>query len=234
MSHLCYHSFGDIMINFTWNNVLFDITDIGGGALDWDIKRHAHSKDSYELHFIIGGKGELITDTHKYELAAGDFFVTGPNVYHGQNTDKSDPVRDIFIMLQAVNTDKANAISSAFLATHFYYSNAFDFTTAMLIADEFEAKKVDYKSAVSGLAMKLLTDISRLFIPTTFSEATSPENLNDRRFIIIEQEFLFNPDPSLTELSNKLGICERQTQRLLKKYYGKSFREKKKEGRQLQ
>lgn len=219
------------MINFTWNNVLFDITDIGGGVLRFDIQRHAHSKNSYELHFIIGGKGELVTDTEKYELKSGDFFITGPNVYHGQNTDKNDPVQDIFIMLQAVNADKANAISSAFLATHFYHSKAFDSATAQQIADEFKAKKVDYKSAIGGLAMKLLTDITRLFLPGTFSEAISPENLNDRRFIIIEQEFLFNPNPTLTELSNKLGICERQTQRLLKKYYGKSFREKKKESR---
>ena len=90
---------------------------------------------------------------------------------------------------------------------------------------------MDYKSAIGGLAMKLLTDITRLFLPDTFSEAISPENLNDRRFIIIEQEFLFNPKPTLTELSGKLGICERQTQRLLKKYYGKSFREKKRESR---
>lgn len=219
------------MIRFTWNNVLFDITDMGGGALNYDIQRHAHSKGSYELHFIIGGKGELVTDTEKYELNAGDFFITGPNIYHTQNTDKTDPVQDIFIMLQAVNADKANAISSAFLATHFYYSKAFDSSTAVQIVDEFKNKKVDYKSAIGGLAMKLLTDITRLFLPSTFSEAISPENLNDRRFIIIEQEFLYNRNPSLTELSNKLGICERQTQRLLKKYYGKSFREKKKESK---
>lgn len=210
---------------------MFDITDIGGGVLDFDIQRHAHSKNSYELHFIIGGKGELVTDTDRYALTAGDFFITGPNVYHGQHTDKADPLQDIFLMLQVVNADKANAISSAFLATHFYHSKAFDFAIAKQIADEFKNKKVDYKSAIGGLAMKLLTDITRLFLPSAFSEAISPENLNDRRFIIIEQEFLFNPKPSLTELSGKLGICERQTQRLLKKYYGKSFREKKRESR---
>ena len=220
------------MINFTWNGVLFDITDIGGGALNFDIQRHAHSKNSYELHFIVGGKGELVTDTEKYGLTAGDFFITGPNIYHGQNTNKDDPLQDIFIMLQSVNADKANAISSAFLETHFYYLKGFDSLIAKQIADEFRNKKIDYKSAVGGLAMKLLTDIARLFLPNTFSESISPENLNDRRFVIIEQEFLFNRNPSLTELSDKLGICERQTQRLLRKYYGKSFREKKRESRQ--
>ena len=30
---------------------------------------------------------------------------------------------------------------------------------------------------------------------------------------------------TLTELSEKIGLSERQTQRLLRKYYGKNFRE---------
>lgn len=219
------------MISLLWNGVLFNITDIGGGMLNTGISRHAHSKNSYELHFIVGGRGELFTDTEKYKLAAGDFFITGPNVYHRQNTDKDDPVEDIFIMLQAVSQNKANAISSAFLATPFYYSTDFDLSVVRQLYAEFKGEKVDYKSAVSGLAMKLLTDITRLFLPSTLSDNVPAENLNDRRFIIIEQEFLFHPDLTLTELSNKIGICERQTQRLLKKYYGKSFREKKKESK---
>lgn len=219
------------MIKFTWNNVLFDITDIGGGALGEDIPRHAHAKNSYELHFIAGGSGNLITDTKKYELKAGDFFITGPGIYHEQNADKNDPVKDVFIMLQAVNTDKANAVSSAFLENHFCFFRDFDILTAQEILSEFRNKKADYKSAVSGLAMKLLTEITRLLLPDGLSDNLSAEELNDRRFVIIEQAFLYTPDLTLTELADRIGVCERQTERLLKKYYGKSFREKKRESR---
>lgn len=217
------------MIKLTWNNVLFDITDIGGGALGEDIPRHAHAKNSYELHFIIGGRGDLITDTKRYELKAGDFFITGPNIYHEQNADANDPVKDVFMMLQAVNTDKANIISSTFLVNHFSFFRGFDSSAAQEILTEFRNKKADYKSAVSGLAMKLLTDITRLLLPDDFNENLSADSLNDRRFVIIEQAFLYTPDLTLTELADKIGVCERQTQRLLKKYYSKSFREKKKE-----
>lgn len=217
------------MICFTWNKTLFDITDIGGGVLGTDIPRHAHSKNSYELHFITGGKGRLITDTKEYELKAGDFFITGPTIYHEQTTDKYNPMQDIFIMLQAVNTNKANTISLALLETHFYYCEDFNSSAAQEILTEFKNKKADYTSAVSGLAMKLLTDITRQIIPDSFNECITSESLNDRRFVIIEQAFLYTPDLTLTELSSKIGLCERQTQRLLKKYYGKSFRDKKKE-----
>lgn len=217
------------MISFSWNNVSFSITDIGGGSLGTPIPRHAHAKDSYELHFITGGSGVLITDFKSYHLKAGDFFITGPGVYHEQNSDRKNPVSDVFIMIHAVNTSKANAISSTLLETHFYYCESFAFSAAQQILEEYRAKKADFKSAVSGLAMKLLTDITRRLLPQTFDEKASAENLNDRRFVIIEQSFLYTPDLTLTELSNKIGVCERQTQRLLKKYYGKSFREKKKE-----
>lgn len=217
------------MIRFNWNNVLFDMTDIGGGVLGENIPRHAHAKKSYELHFILSGKGKLITDTNEYDLSAGNFFITGPNIYHGQIADKNDPVRDIFMMFQAVSTDKANAISSAFLENHFCFFKEFDMMIAQCIFDEFQNKSPDYESAVSGLSMKLLTDITRRFLPDTFGENIPPESLYDRRFVIIEQAFLYTPDLTLSELSDKIGLCERQTQRLLRKYYGKSFREKKKE-----
>lgn len=217
------------MIRFYWNDVLFEMTDIGGGLLGEDIPRHAHAIDSYELHFITDGKGFLITDTNKIELSKGNFFITGPNVYHEQIADKKDPVKDIFIMFQAVRTDKANAVSSVFLENHFCFFEEFDISTAQQILNEYKQKRADYESAVCGLSMKLLTDITRLFLPNSFGGNGAYGGLYDRRFVIIEQAFLYTPDITLTELSDKIGLCERQTQRLLKKYYGKSFREKKRE-----
>ena len=47
--------------------------------------------------------------------------------------------------------------------------------------------------------------------------------------MIIEKMFLYEKDFTLSQLSSNLGLCERQTQRLLKKYYGKTFTQKKKE-----
>lgn len=219
------------MIQFVWNDVLFAITDIGGGVLGEDIPRHAHAKNSYELHFITGGSGALITDTKNYALRALDFFITGPNIYHAQSADANNPVQDVFIMLQAVRTDKANAVSSIFLENHFCFFRDFDVLTAQTILAEYRNKKTDYKSAVSGLTMKLLTDITRRLLPDAFAESMSAEELNDRRFVLIEQAFLYTPDLTLPELAEKIGVCERQTQRLLKKYYGKTFREKKKESK---
>ncbi len=217
------------MINFKWNGIDFSITDIGGGKLGEDIPRHAHAKGSYELHFITGGKGKLITDDKEYNLKIGDFFITGENIYHQQMADKEHPVEDVFLMLQANNTAKATAVGSVFLSNRFCFLSDFDITYAIAILKEYRQKLPDFKSAVAGLTMKTLTDITRLMLPEEFTDTMNDSNLNDRRFVLIEQAFLYSDNLTLTKLANTIGLCERQTQRLLKKYYGKSFREIKKE-----
>lgn len=213
------------MINFKWNGIDFSITDIGGGKLGEDIPRHAHAKGSYELHFITGGKGKLITDDKEYNLKIGDFFITGENIYHQQMADKEHPVEDVFLMLQANNTAKATAVGSVFLSNRFCFLSDFDITCAIAILKEYRQKLPDFKSAVAGLTMKTLTDITRLMLPEEFTDTMNDSNLNDRRFVLIEQAFLYSDNLTLTKLANTIGLCERQTQRLLKKYYGKSFRE---------
>lgn len=219
------------MINFKWNGIDFSITDIGGGKLGNDIPRHAHAKDSYELHFITAGSGRLITDEKEYELKSGDFFITGEGIYHQQIADREQPVEDVFMMLQVNNAQKVTAIGSVFLSNRFCFITDFDYSIPAQILKEYRKKMPDFSSAVAGLTMKTLTDITRLILPEEFIDNLSDNNLNDRRFVLIEQAFLYNDNLTLAKLSNIIGLCERQTQRLLKKYYGKSFREKKKEHR---
>ncbi|MDE5973629.1 MAG: cupin domain-containing protein [Eubacterium sp.] len=219
------------MINFKWNGIDFSITDIGGGKLGKDIPRHAHAKGSYELHFITAGCGKLITDDKTYELKSGDFFITGENTYHQQIADRLKPVEDVFMMLQVNNAQKATAIGSVFLNSQFCFITDFDNSAAVQILNEYRQKQPDFTSAIAGLTMKILADITRKNLPKEFIDNLNYNNLNDRRFVLIEQYFLYSDNLTLTELSNTIGLCERQTQRLLKKYYGKNFREKKKECR---
>ncbi len=217
------------MISFVWNNVCFNICALGSGILKEKIAGHEHSKNSYELHFITGGKGKLITEDKTYNLKKGDFFVTGPNFYHAHETNDESPLEDIYVYLQKVGEKKTNAFSSAFLSKQFYFTEKFDYSSASMLVEENNKRLPDYKSAAAGLAMKLMTDIVRCYLPEEFSEKSENDNLYDKRFIIIEKYFLYSNDLTLSGLSEEIGLCTRQTERLLKKYYGKSFREKKRE-----
>ncbi len=107
-----------------------------------------------------------------------------------------------------------------------------DNSTAKNILKEYKEKAPDYQSAIAGMMMQVLTDTVRLFLPNDFADLNINDNLNDKRFAIIEQAFLYEKDLTLSKLSQMIGLCDRQTQRLLRKYYNKSFREIKKEIKQ--
>lgn len=217
------------MIEFEWNGVRFTLADCGSGKLDDIIPMHCHSQNSYELHFILGGSGTLLTGSGEYKMHAGNFFVTGPGVKHSQIPDKNDPVKDIFIYIQKKNEPKLNDMAKLFLETRFFYHQEFETGCAAEIVREFKGKMPGREYAAAGLMMNLLTRVTRLYSPFDDYVDRKNENLNDMRFLIIENMFLYERGFTLKELSQKLGVCERQTQRLLKRYYGKTFREKIKE-----
>lgn len=217
------------MISFVWHGLRFSVSEIGGGVLYGGIAPHTHSKNSYELHYITAGRGELETDTAVYKLQAGDFFVTGPQLLHTQRSDPHAPMEDIFIYLQKEAVLKKEAVGDTFCETNFWFCREFPPSVLPVILSEYREKALDYETAVSGLLSKLLTDIVRQYVPKTYIHTKTPsENLNNRRFWLIENAFLDEKNLTLRALSEKIGLCERQTERLLQKYYGKSFREMKK------
>ena len=81
---------------------------------------------------------------------------------------------------------------------------------AKMLLNEWKNKNPDYESVISGLMIIILTQITRLLLPKDFQEFTNKENLNDKRFAIIEQAFLYENDITLTKLSQMIGLCDRQ------------------------
>ncbi len=218
------------MINFKWNGVDFTLVHFGKGVFTEDMVGHSHAKNIYELHYIVDGKGTLTTDTKTYKLSKSDFFVTGPNIYHQQSTDTKEPLTEIYLYLQASEKNNAGALVSSFLSTHFYFSKAPELEVLFTeTVSEWDNKSFGYKSVIGAMMEILLTKITRLYVPEFTDMPDNDDTLNDRRFLIIEHAFITNPGVTLAELSEHIGLCERQTQRLLRKYYGKSFREKKAE-----
>lgn len=223
------------MIHFTWKNYKFSMIHFDKGIFTKNMTGHSHSANTYELHYIIGGKGTLTTDSKIYSLSKGDFFITGPGIYHQQSTDRDEPLTEIYIYLQTCGEKTSDLLVSAFLANHFYFGrhDAFD-EYFKLILQEKQEKKLGYTSAVGAIMQLLLTQIVRIYLPQFGGISEDNDSLNDRRFFIIESAFIENPENiTLADLSEALGLCERQVQRLLKKYYGKTFSEKKEEAAKM-
>ena len=219
------------MISFKWNDFDFTLLQFGKGVFVKDMAGHSHSKNSYELHFIVDGEGRLTTDTKTYTLSKGDFFVTGPNIYHQQSTNPEKPLTEYYFYIQASDKKTNNALVSTFLSNHFYFRKSSGLLDVVeKIIEEDENKKWGYENIIAALMQILMTEITRLYWPGFTAAKESAENLNDKRFILIEQAFINDPEGiTLTKLSGIIGLCERQTQRLLEKYYGMSFSQKKAE-----
>ena len=221
------------MLQFEWDGFRFTLLQFGKGVFKKDMVGHSHSKNSYELHYISGGEGTLTTDSESYALSEGAFFVTGPYVYRQQSTNVENPLAEIYIYLQAADKKTNNALVSTFLDTHFFLQEDCPFggIFRQIIREETE-KKWGYQSNITALLQLLMTEITREYWPDHSGIAENNGNLNDRRFILIENAFIEDPEGiTLRKLSEIIGLCERQTQRLLQKYYGKSFSEKKAEGK---
>ncbi len=221
------------MLNFLWDNYKFTLVQMGKGVFYKDMAGHSHSKNSYEFHFITNGEGTLTVDAKDYTLSKGDFFVTGPNIYHQQSTNKENPLEEIYIYIQAAEMKTKSSLVSTFLANHFYYEKESSLEDIFLkLIDEDANRKWGYENIISAILQQLLTEITRLYWPDFSDKTHNTENLNDRRFIIIENAFIDDPQGiTLTKLSDMIGLCERQTQRLLEKYYNMSFSQKKAEAK---
>lgn len=217
------------MIEFHWAGITFLLADCGGGRLLNDIPMHYHSKNSYELHFITEGKGTLQTENNEYSLQKGDFFITGPLVKHAQLSDKSNPLQDIFIYLQVKKADNLNNGAKLFFNTAFCFYNQFDFTVPSQILLEYKNRLFSREDMISGLLKQLLTIIIRIYDENSADSSFLSDSLDEQRFLIIENMFLYKKDLTLSALASRLGLSERQTQRFLKTHYNKSFRDKIKE-----
>lgn len=218
-------------MNFTWNDYDFTIVQFGRGQIQQNIPKHQHSINSYELHFITKGSGTLIINDKEYSLKQNDFFVTGPLVYHEQLTNPQDNVEELFLYLQGSDKKTKNLIASTFLQEHFYFEedSKLGFYFDNIDAENFH-RKAGYESKIKAWIQLLLTDLVRLYAPNLKNDRKTEQLLYDKRFLMIDNAFIHSaPSITLTELADRIGLSERQTQRIIEKYYHKSFKEKKEE-----
>lgn len=221
------------MITFQWNNYTFDMIQLGCAPFNIDMTGHSHAKGSYELHFVRDGQGKLTTQDAVYTLEAGTYYVTGPQVYHQQSSGPPDVMTEACFYLQCSGEPSRHALVNTFLEQHFFIGKAPQLWPLVeQILEENKSRRFGYKSAIGALMQLLLTQITRLYVPQLDALPETADDLNDRRFLLIEQAFIEDPGGiTLGKLADRIGLCPRQTQRLLRSGYGMSFTEKKRESR---
>ena len=216
-------------LSFYFNKSKIQIFKVFSGTLDNSIMMHSHTKNSYELHLIDSGRGILETEDARYELVKNILYVTGPNVAHKQTPDKDMPMHELCVYFKILNSQENDRAVSMFCSRPFWIgkSNAAVRRILKQMTEESRKNGPWRDSVLSSLAIRLIVEMAGLYFPGNSLEAPNPDNtdLNESRSWILDQ--LFQEDcssVSLEDFAGKMGVSPRQAERIIKDYYGSSFK----------
>lgn len=234
-------SYNDLDIKFTMENISFYALHLACERFMRSIPSHRHSDNSYEIHYIPFGKGKVKIANTTYQVEPNTLYVTGPHIEHEQIPDKEDPMIEycIYLKLEKKNHDKKKEKQSSYLSLFentkvwFGQDNQNIHTLMQQIFLELERKYTGYMKQVETLLQQLVIQLIRNYESKQRSQnQAKPSDLAYSKFFIIEEYFLYEYSSlSLDALADRLGLSARQTERLLKKHYDKTFLQKKTEAK---
>lgn len=242
---LKYWSLNDLDIKVKIGNRIVNILYLSYGENFGNIVKHSHI-GCYEVHFIPSGQGTVYINDEKYDITPGSLYITGPNIIHEQISMPSDPMAEFCMCFEFIGKEDATAfncvadndlefICKLLEKTTFwfgYYQNECIKLFNEIIS-EANNKCIGYYEIIKDCIKHILIMVVRCCTQNLASSSRIPlKTVDDRRLVIIDRYFNFNENfnldyerLSIHELSKKLGVSIRQTNRILEKYYGKSFRE---------
>ncbi|MEE1031792.1 MAG: AraC family transcriptional regulator [Ruminococcus sp.] len=203
--------------------------------------KHSHSSNSWEIHYIAHGTGHIVLDGHSYDIGTNSFFINGPHIEHAQFSDASNPITEYCIYLKFDSKSKKLQHSSnpAFL-NHFFDITSFcGYDTQNIyglmqhLFYELDTEDTGFLTQITALLTQLLVlSVRNCYHTHEDSSYFHPVTPDDKKYLIIEECFLYEyKELTLETLSERLGVSPRQTERLLKKHYGKTFLQKKQEAK---
>lgn len=226
----------NIDIRASVGGCVFHAVNMSFAAIRNNIPLHIHGANCYEIHYISGGYGTLNADGKEYRLFPNSLFVTGPLAAHSQFTDMSDPMQEWCIYLRADvgEQDKYDDIILKFLSEKFWIGEDSHGLRVLFqrLFSELENRFDGYRDMAELLVSEIIICAARNYIESRGRSGEISGCVSERASIIIEEYFLYEyRTASLKELSERLGLSPRQTQRIIEKYYGSTFGEKRTEAR---
>lgn len=189
---------------------------------------HRHGRGFYEAHLICRGKGMLIIDEQRYALRKGSLYMTGPFVTHQQITNPDEPMEE-YVLQFALCASRSSADNRAALLlkdTFFWIGKDRQNTSRLfrMMEEEYTQKALGYVQNLTGLCAQFLVALTRNYAGKEKSDVFFENTPDDQRMILTDEIFLYEYAViTLDALSQRLHLSPRQTQRFLKKSYGKTF-----------
>lgn len=219
--------------SFNMEDHIYHILTINHGVIRQPVPAHSHSRNSYEVHYISQGQGSLFACGTKYPLSAGCLFITGPDIMHRQEPDPASPMLEdcVYFYIEDSGTSLKNApVTRLFQNNPFWYGRDCHNLSSILqrIHQELPLRSIGHTAALNACFQEYLIALARNMTSTNVEERLPSRPVQ----LEIESAFLYRyRDLTLDDICAVTGMCRRQTQRLLTKYYGCGFQKKRTQAR---
>lgn len=218
----------ELNYSFTLEGHTYFFLMLTHGIITEAIPRHSHSAGSYEVHYISGGAGSLTVDGIVRPLTPGALFVTGPGIEHEQTPDPENPMQEdcLYFILEGDCPSPKNApVTAAIQANPFWFGRDRQNLahTIQMLHEELSLNLPGHSISVNACLQRYLVLLARNMTAAVLPE---PKEMSPIQ-LKLEEAFLYRyRDLSLDDICEITGLCRRQTQRLLVKYYGCGFQQK--------
>lgn len=215
-------------ITFYFNGSKIQIFKIFSGTLTDTVPMHSHPKNGYELHLIDSGNGILDTKDKQYTISKNSLFITGPNMLHKQISSKDTPMHELCVYFKITNTVKNSAVD-LFSQRNFWIGKSSTEIRRLFnqIISENEKDSICKKDILSSLGLRIIIEIARLYYPEKegINQQAEGTDLYESRSWILDQLLLNDcSNATLDDFANNMGVSPRQAERIIKEYYGSSFK----------
>lgn len=226
----------DADISFQFDNLKIKVIRISYGVFPRSFPKHRHGNRFYEAHLVCGGKGTLIVENAEYDLGAGCLYMTGPLVTHEQLIDSTDPMDEYCFQFEVTENKRAKSGRSAELLknTDFWIGTDTQNMKHLfeMLTEENKKQELGYVNSVIGIVSLILISLARNYAGSEKAGDYAKITPDDKRMIIVDDGIVYDyATITLEEMCRRLGLSLRQTQRFIKKAYGKTFIEMRTEAR---
>ena len=197
------------------------------------IAAHAHSNTSYEIHYTVKGQGSVTIDGQKYPVEAGTLYITGPSVIHAQTSDRSAPVTECCLYLNCRQTSLFQpGFFAMFAETTFWIGQDEGrlFPLLKQLIEENRHPRPGMAEMSETILKQIIITLTRICCQPRQEKpvpASIPVMTYTRLMPIIEDAFFYRYRTlTLEELASILHLSVRQTQRFLRRNFGKTFSQK--------
>lgn len=198
------------------------IMDGNWGVFYQSFTNHMHSY--YELHYVTGGHGMLITSAGKSPLKRGCLYLLPPRSDHEQLTDSQNHLEEYHLAFEVAAGSPEDVIWKQLLSNG-YFGTGWEGIEACFdaIAQESALLKYGYQEMIRQNILSIFILVMRAMEDGT-SHLKPVTKSGDQRVMLADEAFLFDYRTlTLAALSQKLQLSQRQTQRFIRERYGISF-----------